>query len=115
MKFNVETFVYLTVLSVMVGITTWGVHWRDAAQEAQKYAAEAKAAQEICSSSIKELRAESDARAAESARALASARAEADKYALRADRLLRAPAAVPGDDCASAKLRAADWLKSRGQ
>ena len=115
MKAKVEMFVCAIFGAVLIGITLWGVHWRDEAQKAQIYAAEAKSAAQLCSESVKDLRAQEDARAAESAKALAAAQAAADKYALRADRLLRAPAAVPGDDCTSARMRAADWLRSRGQ
>ena len=69
----------------------------------------------MCRASVDALEAERKEHEAAAKKALEDAQAQADKYALRADQLLRKPAAVPGDDCASAKVRAAAWLKSRGQ
>lgn len=42
------------------------------------------------------------------------ARAQAQQNALRADYELSKPAPVRGDDCSSARLRAQQWLQTRG-
>ena len=93
----------------------WGAHHKSEAHDARLQAAAAKAQAEQCAQSVALLEAEAKEREAQAAKALAEAQNKADKYALRADRLLRAPAAVPGDDCASAKVRARKWLEGRGQ
>lgn len=87
---------------------------RELASEIDERQAQAAQAA-MCRASVDALEAERKEHEAAAKKALAEAQAEANKYALRADQLLRKPAAVPGDDCASAKVRAAAWLKSRGQ
>ncbi len=67
----------------------------------------------LCSESISAMQAEAKAREAAAQKALAAAQSAAKSHAQRADRLLRAPAAVPGDDCASARVRARKWLEGR--
>ena len=75
----------------------------------------ALAGAQACSDGVARLQtlAESRAREAAAARKLA-AQAAAD-HARRADAVLAAPPAVPGDDCASARVRVGDWLKGRAR
>ena len=73
----------------------------------------AQSASETCSASIAELEAQAKAREQAAADALAKAQKDAARHAKRADDLLRTPPAVPGNDCASAKVRARAWLEGR--
>lgn len=52
-------------------------------------------------------------RAEAAAKAIADAQKNAQAAQRRADEILKRPAAVPGDDCASAKVRARAWLEAR--
>ncbi len=73
----------------------------------------ARARAEQCRASVAALEAQARAREAAAAKALAEAQDAASKHARRADRLLLQPAAAPGDDCASARVRARQWLEGR--
>ena len=68
---------------------------------------------QACSDGVAELQRQAETRAQEAAKARAEAQSRAKQYALRADQVLSTPPAVPGDDCASAKARVADWLQRR--
>ena len=112
---NVTAIIGAAAAAALIASLAWGAHHKSEAHDARLQAAAATAQAEQCAQSVALLEAEAKEREAQAAKALAEAHAKADKYALRADKLLRAPAAVPGDDCASAKARAAAWLQSRGQ
>lgn len=66
-----------------------------------------------CSDAVDDLRDLADQRAKEASTARATAAAQAHAAAQRADRILAAPAAVPGNDCASAQVRVEHWLQTR--
>lgn len=66
-----------------------------------------------CSDATQDLRDLSDKRAATAAPRQAAARAAAVKQGDRALEILSTPAAVPGDDYASARRRIDGWLKGR--
>lgn len=68
-----------------------------------------------CSDAVDDLRTLADQRAREAATARATAATQAHAAAQRADAILAAPAAVPGNDCASAKVRVDRWLQGRAQ
>lgn len=68
-----------------------------------------------CSDAVDDLRALADERASEAATTRAAAAAQARMAAQRADAILAAPAAVPGNDCASAQVRIDSWLQGRVQ
>lgn len=70
-------------------------------------------AAELCSSQVQRLAAQAKRRAAEAATARAIAAQQAAAHNQRADAVLSTPAAVPGDDCASAEVRAAQWIRAR--
>ena len=81
------------------------LHYKRAADDAEVQLAAAEARRRLCAESVEALAQEAKARAAESAQALQQAQVRARTLAQRADAQLRRPAAVPGDDCASAKAR----------
>ena len=66
-----------------------------------------------CSDAIDDLRELADKRKREGEAARASAAAKARTYERRADEILAALPAVPGDACASAQHRVDSWLQER--
>lgn len=74
----------------------------------------ARQAASACSDAVDDLRTLADKRAKDAATARATAAAQARAAAQRADAILSAPAAVPGNDCQSAKARVGAWLQTRG-
>ena len=73
----------------------------------------ALAGAQACSDGVARLQALAERREREAAAARKQAAQAAADHARRADAVLSAPPAVPGDDCASAKARVADWLQRR--
>ena len=73
----------------------------------------AREAASACSDAVDDLRSLADQRAKEADAARAQARKAAAGRNARADAILSAPPAVPGDDCASARVRVDQWLKGR--
>lgn len=68
-----------------------------------------------CSDAVDELRELADRRKKEGEAARTSAAAQARKHEQRADEILAAPPAAPGDACASAQHRVDSWLQGRAQ
>lgn len=68
-----------------------------------------------CSAGVARLQALAESRAREAAAARRQAAQTAAEHARRADAVLAAPPAVPGDDCASARVRVGQWLKGRAR
>ena len=66
-----------------------------------------------CSDAVDDLRELADQRKREGEAARTSAAAQARKHEQRADEVLAAPPAVPGDACASAQHRVDSWLRGR--
>jgi hypothetical protein len=66
-----------------------------------------------CGNAVDNLHALAQQRERETTTARAAAAATARAAAQRADAILAAPAAVPGNDCASAQVRVGAWLESR--
>ena len=110
---KVEVVACAAIAAVMMGLALFGLRYKRAAHDAQAQLALVQAQAAQCSQSVALLENEAKESEAAAARALAAAQSAADKHAQRADRLLRAPAAVPGDDCASARVRARAWLEGR--
>lgn len=106
---------------VMNGLLGWGyLAGRDklaALQERVQAVAQerdsALASAQACSDGVQRLQALAESRAREAAAARRQAAQAAADHARRADEVLAAPPAVPGDDCASAKARVQNWLKAR--
>lgn len=73
----------------------------------------ARAAASACSDALDDLRTLADQRGAEAAAARTAAAGRAVQHNQRADQILAAPPAVPGNACASAQARIDDWLKAR--
>lgn len=70
---------------------------------------------QACSDGVQRLQALAESRAKEAAAARRQAAQTAADHARRADEVLAAPPAVPGDDCASARVRIGRWLKGRAR
>lgn len=70
---------------------------------------------QACSDGVARLQALAERREREAAAARRQAAQAAADHARRADAVLAAPPAVPGDDCASARVRVGDWLKGRAR
>lgn len=68
-----------------------------------------------CSDAVEDLRELADRRKQEGEAARASAATQARAHEQRADEILAAPPAVPGDACASAQRRVDSWLQGRAQ
>lgn len=75
----------------------------------------ARAAASACSDAVEDLRNVADQRTAEAKAARAEAAAKARGHNKKADDILATPAAAPGDDCRSAQVRVADWIKGRAK
>lgn len=75
----------------------------------------ARQAASACSDAVDDLRTVADQRKTEARAARADAAAQSRTHHQRADAILATPPAVPGDDCQSAQVRVADWLKGRAQ
>ena len=73
----------------------------------------ARGAASACSDGTEALRELADTRAKEAKTAQAVARAAAKARGDRALAILTRPAALPGDDCGSARVRVDGWLKGR--
>lgn len=70
-------------------------------------------AAQACSVGVRRLSTLAEQRAKEAAKARQQAADRARQHNRRADAVLAAPPAVPGNDCASADARMRQWLKSR--
>lgn len=88
-----------------------GWAWLDQRDTVATLRTDAKA----CSSAVDDLRALADKRQREAKAARVLAEQRARSHNRRADAILATPPAVPGDDCQSAQVRVADWLKGRTQ
>ncbi len=114
------------VLAVLVlGNIATGWAWLSARDDATTARAELAAkgqelagvrgAAQACSSKVDELRTLADRRAQEAEVARRAAGARASSHNQRADAILAAPPAVPGDACASAQVRVDAWLQGRAR
>ncbi|AVQ84303.1 hypothetical protein [Variovorax sp. PMC12] len=73
----------------------------------------ARAAASACSDALDDLRTLADQRGREASAARTAAAGRSDQHKQRADQILSAPPAVPGNVCASAQARIDGWLKAR--
>ena len=108
-----ELIAAAAICAAIVGIAAWGNHHKNAADELRGELAACALRAMNAEAAIAKMEQEAQARSEAAAKALEAAQKDADKYRLRADKLLKQPAAVPGDDCASAKVRARAWLEGR--
>lgn len=100
----------------MAGNAALGWAWlgaRDQVAVATTERDDARAAASACSDATEALRELADKRGAEAKHAQAVAREAAGRREGRAQQILSTPAAVPGDDCGSARVRVDGWLKGR--
>lgn len=108
-----ELIAAAAICAAIIGISAWGNHHKNAADELRGELASCALRAMNAEAALAKMEQEAQARAEAAAKALEAAQKDADKYRLRADKLLKQPAAVPGDDCASAKVRARAWLEGR--
>ncbi len=92
---------------------SWGGSWKAKAGELEAQLEAARVREAACSESVQRLHDAAAQSEAAAQKALAAAQKDAAAHAKRADALLRQGAAVPGDDCASARARARAWLEGR--
>lgn len=111
--------ILILVFAVVAG---WGALNHRRAGSLQKQVASisaerdrAQEAAQACSASVQQLQELAARREKEAAKERAAAHARARLHQRRADAQLARPAAVPGDDYASARLRVDAWLAQRGQ
>ena len=113
----------LSLLILLFAVTTgWGVIGHRRAGSLQNQIASisaerdhATATAQACSASVQQLSELAEQRAREAMQARAAAHTRAQQHNRRADEALAAPAAVPGDDYASARHRVDAWLNERGR
>lgn len=86
---------------------------RDDLAEANGARDQARGAAKSCSTGVRELQRQAAETAREGARLRAKADSEALAFEKRAQRILAAPAAFPGDDCRSADAAIDEWLHGR--
>ena len=111
----------VVVLVVANALTAWAyLGQRDATavaetalQDMQDQRDGARGAASACSDAVDDLRTLADRRAKEADEARRAASKRADGHNQRADAILAAPPAVPGDACASAQVRVDEWLRGR--
>ena len=108
-----ELIAAAAICVAIVGLASWGNHHKNEADELRGELAACALRAMNAEAALAKMEQEAQARAESAAKALEAAQKDADKYRLRADKLLRQPAAVPGDDCASARVRARAWLVGR--
>lgn len=108
-----ELIAAAAICAAIVGVSAWGNHHKNAADELRGELAACALRAMNAEAALAKMEQEAQARAEAAAKALEAAQKDADKYRLRADKLMKQPPAVPGDDCASAKVRARAWLEGR--
>jgi len=75
----------------------------------------AREAASTCSDAVDDLRTLADSRKKEADGARRAAAKRVENHNQRADAILAAPPAVPGDVCASAQVRVDEWLMGRAE
>lgn len=109
------------ILAIVLAISMLGNAWqaraylaqRDELTVATKDRDDARSLATACSDATADLRTLADQRAADARAARQAAEAQARGYQQAAQIQLTTPAAVPGDDCRSAQIRAEKWLQGR--
>ena len=87
-----------------------------ARDEASKIAGQrdgARAAANACTSAVEDLKVIAIRRTTEATTARLQAQSLERRYQTRADAIMAAPPAIPGNDCQSAQVRVDGWLQSR--
>lgn len=115
MKFDIAETAFALIMCALLCGGGFYIHTlksRLADEVDARQAADARAA--VCEASARAAAAQAKAREAAASAALRQAQRDAKSAALRADYELKRAADYPGDDCASAKSRAARWLGERG-
>lgn len=114
MKFDImDTAFPLIIAAVLLGGVFYIGHLQNrlADETDARQAADARAA--LCEGSVEAMAREAREREEKAQQALQQAQKDAKTAAQRADYELRRAADYPGNDCASAKSRAARWLSER--
>lgn len=108
-----ELIAVAAVAATMIGIAAYGHHQKGVADELRGELAQCALRASHAEASLDALAREAKERVDAAQKALEVAQKNAQRHSKRADDLLKRPPAVPGDDCASAKVRAHDWLEAR--
>ena len=106
---------YALLASVALnGILGWAwLDARDAGAVARDQRDTAQSAAKACGDETERLHRLAEQRTREAQAARQKAAQAAALHGKRADAILAAPPAVPGDDCASARARVDNWLQGR--
>lgn len=102
----------LSVLANLLIGDAW-LEARDAQLQAVGQRDQAQGSAKACSAGVEQLQRAARDRQADAARAIAAAQASARGHQQRAQQILSAPPAVPGDACASAGAALDAWLQER--
>ncbi|HEY8357054.1 MAG TPA: hypothetical protein VIL30_06290 [Ramlibacter sp.] len=109
------------ILAIFFGLSVLGNAWqyrtnlgtRTQLVEATGARDQARVAANTCSDATEALRELADKTASAGRKAAAEAAVRARQHQSRAQAILAAPAAVPGDDCRSAQARIERWFSTR--
>ena len=101
------------LMATILGMGWWAHHQKSIAEDLRGELAQCALRASQAEASLDALAREAKERVDAAQKALEAAQKDAQRHAKRADDLLKRPPAVPGDDCASAKVRAHDWLEAR--
>lgn len=102
-------------IAALVPLADAWLEARDAQLQAGAAREQATAIARACSAGVERLQQLANQRAAEARQAQQAARRQALTHQQRAQQILAAPAAVPGDACASADAAIDAWLQERGR
>ncbi len=108
-------FLLVLVASLLANLWLWHAKGEehDARVTAESKVDQANAQTKACNDSIGELEKQAKERDAENTALRKEAQNRRRSQESLAQQILSTPAAIPGDDCGSAKKRALDWLKGR--
>lgn len=113
MKLEAEIVAIVVVAVTLLGVAAWGTHHKRVADELRGELAVCALRAMNAEAALESAERAAQERAEAAAEAIAKAQKDAQAAQRRADEILKRPPAVPGDDCASAKVRAHAWLEGR--
>ena len=113
MKLEAEIIAIVAVAATLLGVAAWGTHHKRVADELRGELAVCALRAMNAEAALESAERAAQERAAKAEAAVEAARKDAQAAQRRADEILKRHAAVPDDDCASAKVRARAWLEGR--
>lgn len=108
-----EAAVAAILMATILGMGWWAHHQKSIAEDLRGELAQCALRAMNAEAALENAERAAQERAEAAAKAVEAAQKDAQAAQRRADEILKRPAAVPGNDCASAKVRASAWLKSR--